>query len=132
MSRRRGNVNENLFMAQAEALGYCAFAARGSRGCIDVVCFESWAGDVTRKDYPPNWYHPYGRPEWPLPALAAQVGTNHKPIAATLAELEAAPRPIGSLCIVARRMARKGRSRPWKYTTRYGTFDSLEEAISAR
>lgn len=123
MSRRAGNVNENLFMAQAEALGYCAFAARGSRGLVDIVCFERdpvyWRGTHTPFDVQ-------------RAALVVQVGTSRKPIAATLANLEAAPRPIGSLCIVARRMARKGRSRPWRYTTRYGTFDTLEEAISAR
>lgn len=122
MSRRRGNLNENIFMAQAEALGYCAFASRGSRGCIDVVCFFADTDDA-------DW-------DELLPPLAVQVGTGGKPVARTLAELEAAPRPIGSLCLVARRMPLKatknGRQRPWKYSTRYGHFDTLEEALRAR
>lgn len=123
MSRRRGNENENLFMALAEKLGYCAFAARGSRGAVDVVCFDDHRA-----------FKAESREFWGIhrTALVAQVGTAAKPIAATLAELDAAPRPIGSLCIVARRMPLKGGRRPWRFHTPYGTFDDLAEAIAAR
>jgi hypothetical protein len=82
-------------MTQAEALGYATFAARGSRGPVDVLCFQDAYVVVngTRTKV-------YGGS---LVPLVIQVGTTAKPIAATLAELDAAPRPIGSLCLVARR-----------------------------
>jgi hypothetical protein len=130
-TRQIGNSHENTFMAEAEKLGYCAFAARGSRGIIDVLCFEK-----------------HGVP-WPmfsedqkLVPIAAQIGTTNKPIAATLAELDAAPRPIGSLCLVARRHKKrkvlkdgtKGKALGivWSYHSRFGTFATLAEAIEAR
>lgn len=118
MSRRRGNDNENLVCEMAEALGYCAFPARGSRGVVDIVCFER-----------AEWR--YALQDDPRPSLVIQCGTQKKPIARTLAELQSAPRPIGSLCIVARRLAKKGRSRPWQFVTPAGKFASLKEAVEA-
>lgn len=118
MSRRRGNDNENAFCEEAEALGYCTYPARGSRGAVDVVCFAIHC--KTR--------------EWLAP-LVVQVGTAGKPVARTLTELIEAPRPYGSLCIVARRMAKAKTfpfARPWRYTTAHGTFSSLKEAIATR
>lgn len=124
MSRRAGNRSENTFMDEhANPLGYCSFAARGSRGPIDVLCFQLHR-ELRSPNDPVYWDT--------LQTLAVQVGTHRKPIAATLAELEAAPRPIGSLCVVARRLAQKGRSRPWQFITRAGKFASLREAIDAQ
>lgn len=131
MSRRRGNDGENRFMALAEAIGYCAFAARGSRGPIDVVCFNSQPNALTTGLLTKTWRSYTGR-DFEMRPLVVQVGTASKPIARTLAELDAAPRPIGSLCIVARRMPLKGGRRPWRFHTPYGTFATLEEAIASR
>ena len=114
MSRRRGNDYENQVCEMAEALGYCAFPARGSRGIVDIICFEN--ENVIRGycDYPP---------------LAIQVGTTAKAISRTLNELDAAPRPIGSLCIVARRHRAKNRRISWTMHCHYGKFDSLESLL---
>lgn len=100
-------------MKLAEELGFCAFAARGSRGVIDVVCFDT--AERNRRA-----------------ALVVQVGTAKKPVAAMLGELAAAPRPFGSLTIVARRMPLKAGRRAWRFTTPHGTFDTLEKAIATR
>jgi hypothetical protein len=68
-----------------------------------------------------------------LVPLVIQVGTTNKPIAATLAELEQAPRPIGSLCLVARRHKHKTSKRiSWTYHSAAGKFLTLAEAIDAR
>lgn len=123
MSRRRGNTYENAFMDMAESLGYCAFAARGSRGIIDVVCFEAEIVDDASDER---------APVFGIAPLAVQVGTTAKAISSTLNELEAAPRPIGSLCIVARRHRAKNRRISWTYHTRAGKFLTLAEALDAR
>ncbi len=100
----------------AEALGYCAFPARGSRGPVDIVAFEAEpASDGAR-----------------LAPLAIQVGTTAKPIARTLAELEEAPRPIGSLCVVARRVRATNRRISWRFHVAAGTFATLAEAIDGK
>lgn len=119
MSRRRGNTYENEMMAQAEELGYATFAARGSRGVIDVLCFESALPGVFYAD---SWRA--------VATLCVQVGTTAKPIAATLAELDAAPRPIGSLCLVARRHRAKNRRISWTFHVAAGRFDTLAEAVA--
>lgn len=115
VSRARGNRYENQVCEMAEALGYCAFPARGSRGVVDLVCFESESAIANGSL---------------KPALAIQVGTTAKPIARTLTELYAAPRPIGSRCIVARRIRAKNRRISWRFSTSAGNFDSLAEAIA--
>lgn len=122
MSRRRGNDAENQVCAVAEALGYAAFPARGSRGVVDIVCFETLA----------ECYHSLFRDTPPLVPLAIQVGGEGKAVARTLAELDAAPRPIGSLCVVARRIRAKNRRISWRFHTAAGTFATLAEAIGAR
>jgi hypothetical protein len=35
------------------------------------------------------------------------------------------------LCVVARRLAQRGRSRAWQFITRAGKFSSLREALDA-
>lgn len=125
-TRQTGNRHENSFMEAAEALGYATFAARGSRGPVDVLCFED-AGPLAERNLVP---------------IAAQIGTTNKPIAATLAELEQAPRPIGSLCLVVRRH-KKRKKLPsgkvskalyveWSFHSAAGSFATLAEAIEAR
>ena len=132
-TRQTGNRHENAVMAEAEKIGYATFAARGSRGPVDVLCFEDY-------HHWKNW-STEGRSEsgvWCIP-LVIQVGTTNKPIASTLAELSAAPRPIGSLCIVARRHRKTRRLKSgakgkaieivWSFHTAAGTFDSLKETL---
>ena len=115
-TRQTGNRFENLFMEQAEALGYATFAARGSRGPIDCLCFEA------ETDEPMD-----------LRPLAVQVGTTGKAISKTLEALDVAPRPIGSLCMVARlHRLGKGRKSHWTFHTLAGKFESLKDAISRR
>ena len=114
-TRQTGNRYELAVCEMAEALGYAAFKARGSRGCVDVVCFKA--------------EHSPGRCI-PLRPLAIQVGTANKAIAATLRDLDAAPRPIGSRCIVARRKLTKSRRVVWSFHTQAGTFATLAEAIA--
>lgn len=122
MSRAIGNRYENEMMAQAEALGYATFAARGSRGPIDCLCFESALPNVMYAD---NWV--------PVATLCIQVGTTAKAISKTLDELEAAPRPIGSLCLVARRHRHpKSRRISWTFHARSGKFASLAALLAAR
>jgi hypothetical protein len=106
-------------MEQAETLGYATFAARGSRGPVDVLCFEAY---VPREPFDIT---PVMAP------LVVQVGTTNKPIAATLAELDAAPRPIGSLCLVARRHRAKNRRISWTWHSAAGKFATLAEALDA-
>lgn len=120
-TRQIGNRHENSFMEAAESLGYATFAARGSRGPVDVVCFDKhWKTD---HEHTPSFLIP----------LVVQVGTTGKPIASTLNELDASPRPIGSLCIVARRHKHKTSKRiSWTYHTTAGKFPTLIEAIDAR
>ena len=144
-------------MAQAEQLGYACFAARGSRGPVDVVCFQGrvecdecghihrfthqcWVSvrDIHDGSYgcecgvnPPD-----------LKPLVIQVGTTNKPIASTLDELDQAPRPIGSLCLVARRHRKrlmlpsgkksKALSVVWSWHSSSGKFATLAEALDAR
>lgn len=102
-------------MEMATALGYACFAARGSRGPVDVICFADHNGREMYED-------------WRVP-LVIQVGTTKKPIASTLAELDAAPRPIGSLCIVARRHRAKNRRVSWTWHSAEGKFESLEALL---
>lgn len=110
-------------MEQAEALGYATFAARGSRGPVDVLCFED-ENPLTRAIAGGEAIY------WPSPPpLVVQVGTVNKSIAATLRELHDAPRPIGSLCVVARRIRMKNKRIKWKFSTMSGSFDSLQAAI---
>jgi hypothetical protein len=132
-TRQQGGRYENAVAEMAEALGYCAFPARGSRGPVDVICFESDGNDACGC---PDCGNRHG---FMLPPLVVQVGTAKKPIAATLAELESAPRPIGSLCLVARRHrkpgvlkdGRKGKALRivWSWHSAAGTFGSLKEAL---
>jgi hypothetical protein len=113
-------------MEVAEALGYATFAARGSRGPVDVLCFQNF------KTHPSYWDGNGDSPADLVP-IVAQIGTTNKPIAATLAELEQAPRPIGSLCLVARRHKHKTSKRiSWTYHTNAGKFATLAEALDAR
>jgi hypothetical protein len=120
-TRQTGNRHENDFMEAAESLGYATFAARGSRGPVDVLCFQA----ISLVNWPDTL--PVERL---LPPLCVQVGTTNKPIASTLAELEQAPRPIGSLCLVARRHRHKTSRRiSWTWHTNAGKFDSLESAL---
>jgi predicted pyridoxine 5'-phosphate oxidase superfamily flavin-nucleotide-binding protein len=114
-TRQTGNRAENAVMEMAEALGYCAFAARGSRGPVDIVAFDA-----------------KGFGESQLCPLAIQVGTQNKPIERTLEDLRRTPRPIGSRCIVARRRLNKSRRVAWSFHTDAGTFDSLDAAIAGR
>lgn len=110
-TRQKGNVSENAVAAMAEALGYATFAARGSRGPADIIAFPTTL-------------------ESHQAAIIFQVGTSAKPIARTLAELEAAPRPIGSLCIVARKCKRGNGRVFWRFHSRAGTFEDLKDCIS--
>lgn len=120
MSRRRGNDYENTVCDMADALGYCSFPARGSRGIVDIVAFEA----VSETAYE-------GAPE--MPPLAIQVGTTAKAISSTLSELDAAPRPIGSLCIVARRHRHpKSRRISWSFHSAAGKFESLESLLKGK
>ena len=106
-------------MEMAEALGYATFAARGSRGPVDVLCFTD--------------HHMKHESFYSKASLCIQVGTTNKPIASTLAELDAAPRPIGSLCLVARRHRHKTSRRiSWTWHTNAGKFATLEEALNGR
>lgn len=123
-------------MAEAENLGYATFAARGSRGPVDVLCFRAMSGFFA-VDWPDTL--PMSRL---MPPLVIQVGTTNKPIASTLAELDQAPRPIGSLCLVARRHRKrlmlpsgkksKALSVVWSWHSASGTFATLAEALDAR
>lgn len=88
-------------MAQLRELGYYCFASRGSRG-IDVIAVHD---DRT------------------LPILVCEVGGRSKVVSAALSELEAAARPIGSRCIVARETARG----VWRYHTRDNDGDTRSE-----
>ena len=99
----------------AEALGYAAFKARGSRGITDIVCFEAHKALT-------DYLH--------LQPLTIQVGTAGKAIAKTLEALLASPRPIGSLCVVARRLKAKNGRVKWQFITASGKFSTLEEAIA--
>lgn len=102
----------------ADALGYCSFPARGSRGIVDIVAFESSQTECYRLDR--------------LVPLAIQVGTTAKAISSTLDELEDAPRPIGSLPLVARRHRNpKSRRISWTFHSRKGKFESLEALLKA-
>lgn len=114
-TRQTGNRHENSFCDLAEDIGYCTFPARGSRGIVDVICFAAEGEEYNAHLVP----------------LAVQVGTHGKAIAKTLAELISTRRPIGSLCIVARRCV-KNRRVTWKFHTSFGTFASLRWAIEAR
>jgi hypothetical protein len=111
-TRQRGNYFENAFVALAEALGYVAFPARGSRGPIDIVCFQTEKTE--------------------LPPLVVQVGTGNKPVRRTLADLLTTQRPIGSLCIVARACKKKNGRRVWRFDALHGKFDSLADCIHER
>ena len=125
-TRQTGNRHENAVMTQAEALGYATFAARGSRGPVDIVCFDDiqGLGNGRERDRPHTDAY--------LIPLVIQVGTTNKPIASTLAELDAAPRPIGSLCIVARRHRAKNRRISWTWHSEAGKFESLDALLKAR
>lgn len=112
-TRQTGNRYENAFAEIAEGLGYCTFAARGSRGPIDVLCFP-----------------PEGHDGEALIPIAAQIGTQGKAIRATLDDLHAAPRPIGSRCIVARYCKKPNGRRYWKFHTRAGEFAALKDALA--
>lgn len=126
-TRQTGNRHENSVMAEAEKLGYATFAARGSRGPVDVLCFHNY--HERPKNLGPLYIERIFDVE--LCPLVVQVGTTNKPIAATLAELEQAPRPIGSLCLVARRHKHKTSKRiSWTYHVAAGKFATLEEAIN--
>lgn len=112
----------------ADALGYCSFPARGSRGIVDIICFGSWdenASFPTEED----WIDAF-RAAKDLRSLAIQVGTTAKAISKTLDELNAAPRPIGSLCLVARRHRNpKSKRISWTFHTTKGKFTSLLDAV---
>jgi hypothetical protein len=123
-TRQTGNRHENAAMAEAEKLGYATFAARGSRGPVDVLCFQDHDGAMRYADEGEN--PPY------LVPLVIQVGTTNKPIASTLAELDAAPRPIGSLCIVARRHRAKNRRISWTFHDASGKYDSLDALLKGK
>lgn len=116
-TRQSGNRAENEVMVMAEALGYATFAARGSRGPVDVLCFED-AGALA---------------EHGLVPLAIQVGDRRKVVDRVLNELSAAPRPIGSLCLVARRHRHKTSRRiSWTWHSASGKFDSLAAALEGK
>lgn len=127
-TRQTGNRHENSVMEMAEQIGYASFAARGSRGPVDVICFDKHmpvveylqvVNGMTPSD---EWAGTY-EPRIPL---VIQVGTTNKPIASTLAELDAAPRPIGSKCIVARRHKNpKSKRISWTWHSADGKFESL-------
>lgn len=133
-TRQTGNRHENEAAEMAEALGYAVWKSRGSRGTADLVCFQS--------EHVTTLYESGGfrYREQRIPPLVIQVGTAGKPIAATLADLQDAPRPIGSRCLVARRTkkravlksGKKGRAMvvAWKFHAPHGNFDSLAEAIA--
>jgi hypothetical protein len=105
-------------MEMAEKLGYACFASRGSRGAADVLCFEMHGNDIARDGLVP---------------LVIQVGTANKAIARTLIEVAQAPRPIGSLPIVARRHKHKTSKRiSWTWHTEAGKFDSLAAALEGK
>jgi hypothetical protein len=86
--------------------------------------------------------HPGLETEECLVPLVIQVGQAAKPIASTLEELSAAPRPIGSLCLVARRH-KKRKKLPsgkmskalyveWSFHSAAGSFATLAEALDGR
>ena len=137
MSRQIGNKFENEFCRMAEALGYAAFPARGSRGPIDVLCFEDGYAPCDHGFRQPHPETPFRtcfgcQPARGLTPLAVQIGTTAKAISKTLEALDAAPRPIGSRVLVARRwgfrVGKRSRVR-WTFHTAAGTFDSLKEAL---
>lgn len=130
-TRQIGNGHENSVMTMAESLGYATFAARGSRGPVDVLCFPN--EDACRCEFKGSdhicmfWFVP----------LVIQVGTTNKAIHRTLIELDEAPRPIGSLCVVARRHKHKTSKRiSWTFhingETKILSFDSLAALLEAR
>lgn len=105
----------------ADSLGYCSFPARGSRGIVDIVAFQSDGAYGT--------LHANAT----LVPLAIQVGTTAKAISKTLDELDVAPRPIGSLCIVARRHRHpKSKRISWTFHSRAGKFETLAALLDAR
>ena len=106
-------------MEMATALGYACFAARGSRGPVDVICFVD------------HFRHLRGE-DTGLPPLVIQVGTAAKSIKATLPDLWHAPRPIGSLCVVARRHRAKNRRVSWTWHSYEGKFESLEALLKGK
>lgn len=122
MSRRRGNTYENAVCDMADALGYCSFPARGSRGIVDIVCFHDHQRQPKRVFLDET-----------LVPLAIQVGTTAKAIGSTLDELEAAPRPIGSLPLVARRHRHpKSKRIHWTFHARFGKFESLAALLDSK
>jgi hypothetical protein len=124
LSRRRGNDYENQVCDMADALGYCSFPARGSRGIVDIIAFE----DV--QSLPELSRYDDRAIERQMAPLAIQVGTTAKAISKTLDELDAAPRPIGSLCLVARRHRNpKSKRISWTFHTAKGKFTSLLDAV---
>lgn len=125
-TRQTGNKAENEVCRMAEALGYVTFCSRGSRGTADIIAFD----DHHRSRGGPGPLY-IERLSVDLVPLCIQVGQASKAIASTLAELDVAPRPIGSLCIVARRHKHKTSKRiSWTYHVAAGKFDTLEEAIN--
>jgi hypothetical protein len=106
-------------MEMAETIGYACFAARGSRGPVDLVCFDN--------------HHRFGEmDDDQLVPLVIQVGTTNKPIASTLVELQQAPRPIGSRCIVARRHKHRTSKRiSWTWHDQSGKYESLDALLTA-
>jgi hypothetical protein len=108
-------------MSKAEELGYCTFAARGSRGPIDVVCFQ--------QEPLVDWPDTLGGVDRILRPLAVQVGTANKGISRVLEALEDAPRPIGSRIMVARRIKAKNGRISWKFSTVFGDYTELADAI---
>lgn len=120
MSRARGNMFENKIAAMAEALGYATFIARGSRGPVDIVCFQDQ-----------GTFRIFEGEECPiLISLVIQVGGVNKGSSRVLGELESAPRPLGSLCIVSKHLKAANGRIYWVHVTRAGKFATLSEAIN--
>lgn len=121
-TRQTGNRSENEVAEMAEALGYAVWKSRGSRGEADLICFEDHHGF--------KWWDGFKTP------IVIQVGTSGKAIAATLNDLEASARPIGSLCVVSRRHSvkkpGKARTVKWTHHSRAGKFETLAALLDAR
>lgn len=136
LSRAIGNRYENEFMALAEALGYATFAARGSRGPIDVLCFEAdhpkgcdCGGFDRNGSHDAGEYAGYCNGQRGLRPLAVQVGTVNKGISRTLQEMNEAPRPIGTRLLVARRHRASNRRISWTFHWDEGKSTTLADAI---
>lgn len=105
--RQLGNARENRVADILEAIGYCCYASRGSRG-TDIVAL----------------HQEYGKPHLHV-AVMRPVGGN---IGTEFAKLRSKVMPAGAVCIVAREVTKK-RHRWYAREDHRGGHDNPLDAI---